>query len=294
MKSVPPPSCYGKLTAIFVFLISFGVLQPALANPETASTGLSNRFAVPDAQADALWQYLTRQYNTANVKKLYPHLSAQTSEQLFTDVYLDDAEQSLLQNQAAVLLRKPTSGQGLMHVALELPKKLADQNFRKFTLSYSQPDFIENWLPALKPEQQAFVRDALSNFGLSQAELESKLELQQNQRQIRISENGQVLLEVTQQIVSTQKPACRFTELEITQVAQSKTAANLHQDILKQLHTQFPLMQPETVSQYGKMAALHAERPQLLVSSTVGWLGLALLFSSMSMLVIRRHRKRHI
>lgn len=316
MDSLPPSSKTHNalMRGLFVLILNFTFLFYAQADEEKGGykeTRLESEYklSVPDRQAAALWVYLTRTYGKDGIKKLGQPYTSEIAEETFVDTYFDDPDHTLLNNHSGLRYRMRFINNQLEKQVIQL--KLSQNGESglvreevKFKFN-KKPDegagFTDHpFLKLVRPKDRPSLDSALAPFGIKGEQLAAAVELTQLRKRVYIFENGEPFATLTHDLVSSEAPACSFTELEIELNEKRFTAASeaerqrmqaVVESIKKDILTAFPAVKQDQTPKYNKMYALREKQPHLQFSSTVAWGSMTLLLLMTGTYIVRRVRR---
>ena len=230
------------------------------------------KLAVPEGQEEALWQFLQTNFSTEILRKQNPELSCTSETEFFLDQYFDDEKENLLAQNVGVRFRQRFLGDSLIKtlVQLKLPGEdstgVARQEVKfsiyKKTKRGDRLAMHPFWRH-IKPKDRDDVRRFLSPLGIRADELRPALKLEQLRRRVYISEEGQAMVTITlDRVSSAYFPYPSFTEMEIelnevrytgAGPAERERLEKFNAEVKQKIMAAFPGLKQDQSPKYNKM-----------------------------------------
>ncbi len=233
------------------------------------------KLAVPKEIRAELWTYLQVNFSNEKVAIMDDRLSTSSSQEIFIDVYFDNDEKTLLQNQAGVRYRKRFINSELAKELVQIKLPSGDSSgvarieqkydFYKTKKKADRKAMHPFW-KHIRPKDRIAVNEQLAPYRLQGNELASSIKVQQDRKRIYFQEDGEALLTITLDKVDYfyfPYPSYTEMELELNEIrytnsdeAERERLESLNANIKKELMIAFPMLTQDQTPKYNKMHAL--------------------------------------
>jgi hypothetical protein len=284
----------GCVILILVFLVVIGFVNSANKkatltlsetlvplNSDFSELRIENeaKLVVPDDKIEEVWGYLVGRLvdDKTFIQSIDPSLDSYWYDELFVDVYYDSPDLVMLNHQSGIRYRTRTnltnpeaekSGRQLMQIKInDVSDNALSRGELKFDIrDDGKTDDTDDLHPVLglvqDSERKGFM-DAVSEFGIDPYDLQKVLKLEQRRRSIYITRNGDALMsvrfdEVTSELLWVTFSHCEI-EIEINEIPYTEGSdedraymENVQQQIMKDVLQQYPDVALDVTPKYNK------------------------------------------
>jgi len=269
-----------------LFLSIFLFIQSSLLSQARIESEFKLKVS-PEIQTE-LWDFLNEKYNTSNLQKIDTALTCITGRERFIDVYFDNEDAVLFENNAGARYRRRFLQDSLLKqlFQLKLPREDSTGVARtemKFSvyekIKKSDRKAMHPFWKHIRPKDREEVDLQLAEFFIKGDDLSQAIKVEQDRRRIYIHENGEALMTITLDEVSNfYFPYPKFTELELElneirytdgDYGEQKRLEAFNENLKSEIMTRFPSLQQDQTPKYNKMRKLVGKNPVSFIYSNL-------------------------
>ncbi len=233
------------------------------------------KLSVPKEIEIQVWQFLTKEFDSAGIKKIDTSFSAIVAQEIFYDQYFDDENKSLFNAKAGARFRQRFVADTLAKQLLQLKLPLNDSTgvarqeikFNVYTkIKNSDRQAMHPFWRYVRPKNREEVNLYLASYDLTGNNLGPVVKVRQDRKRIYVSEKGNPFLTMTfDEVCSFYFPYPCFTELELElneirftdgDVEERARMESINQKIKHKILNQFPALKQDQTPKYNKMSLL--------------------------------------
>ena len=261
-------------------------------------TNYEYRFALPSEKAEAIWEHVLHRYSAPNLRKDF---TSGVKEQNIIDLYFDNEDQALLQQELMLRHRLFISGEGrkerLQFLVPEAEKTTQTYLFRQNRKPDKGANFTDHpLLKLIRAKDRPVLDSLLRKFDISAQNLQPVLEVTQQEKRLHLRRQGNEWVSIAVAQFSTEAPERHLAELQIWVDQQPANKAQLKQqkfttDTLAASLQKLFNLQPETTTEYTAITRAR-EHEQPGFTRTKALAGTTLLVGMAAYFIFRKLRKK--
>lgn len=297
----------GLLLLLLWLPVRIGLAQPPAPQDSRGAQFfpyLEYRFTVPEAQADAVWEYLLAHFGP----KAKPRAAeTQIVEEQLTDLYFDTPQQELRRRNLALRQRLFISAEGRkQHLQLLLPPPPhsalgKEVRFRQNKRPDKGKAFTNHpVLKLLRTKDRPRLDSLLRPYQIAPEALQTALEINQDRRQFQVRRQGEPWLTLTLTHLVVQAPERQRIELQLqadpntlrnASAAQQQQLVNATQNLVRQFKKEFPELEQVREQEYGAMAALRQQPVKHRLDKKVVF-GVSIVVLAVTLVLVQQFRRK--